>query len=165
MNWDAIGAIGEILGAIAVLLTLFYLARQIQQSNKIALIAASNESFSNYASLNELYINNPRILELLAEIRHLEDPSEIGDIERGILSAFLRRLFNAWYPTSVSYENGLIPVETFNSIAEDAKFVAEELGPAGRIIWRELLLGYESFAENSVIGFIHSALDKFDTPR
>ena len=30
MNWDAIGAVGEILGAIAVLITLVYLARQIR---------------------------------------------------------------------------------------------------------------------------------------
>ena len=32
LNWDAIGAVGEILGAIAVLATLLYLARQIKQS-------------------------------------------------------------------------------------------------------------------------------------
>jgi len=32
MNWDAIGALGEVLGAIAVLATLYYLARQIRQS-------------------------------------------------------------------------------------------------------------------------------------
>ena len=33
MNWEAIGAIGELAGAIAVVATLFYLARQIRQSN------------------------------------------------------------------------------------------------------------------------------------
>ena len=30
MNWDAISAVGEILGALAVLITLIYLARQIR---------------------------------------------------------------------------------------------------------------------------------------
>ena len=29
MNWDAIGAVGEILGAVAVVATLVYLARQV----------------------------------------------------------------------------------------------------------------------------------------
>ena len=42
MNWDAIGAIGEILGAIAVLATLFYLAIQIRQ-NSVATKSASAE--------------------------------------------------------------------------------------------------------------------------
>ena len=30
MNWDAIGAVGEILGALAVVMTLAYLARQVK---------------------------------------------------------------------------------------------------------------------------------------
>jgi hypothetical protein len=30
MNWDAIGAIGETVGAVAVIATLFYLAVQIR---------------------------------------------------------------------------------------------------------------------------------------
>ncbi len=32
MNWDAIGAIGEIVGALAVLLTLIYLAVQVRHA-------------------------------------------------------------------------------------------------------------------------------------
>ena len=34
MNWNAIGAVGEILGAIAVVATLFYLAGQIKHANR-----------------------------------------------------------------------------------------------------------------------------------
>jgi hypothetical protein len=34
ISWDAIGALGEILGAVAVLVTLLYLAAQIRLSNR-----------------------------------------------------------------------------------------------------------------------------------
>ena len=34
MNWEALGAIGEIVGAIAVVLTLIYLSTQIRQSTR-----------------------------------------------------------------------------------------------------------------------------------
>jgi len=34
MNWEAIGAIGEVAGAIAVVATLFYLAAQIRQNSR-----------------------------------------------------------------------------------------------------------------------------------
>ncbi len=34
MNWDAIGAIAELLGAIGVILTLVYLATQIRQNTE-----------------------------------------------------------------------------------------------------------------------------------
>jgi len=33
MNWDAIGAVGEVVGAVAVVVTLLYVARQIRQAN------------------------------------------------------------------------------------------------------------------------------------
>ena len=39
MNWEAIGAVGEILGAAGVIVTLVYLARQIHVSNRAAVRA------------------------------------------------------------------------------------------------------------------------------
>ena len=35
MNWEAIGAIGEILGALAVVISLLYLAAQIRQNSRV----------------------------------------------------------------------------------------------------------------------------------
>jgi hypothetical protein len=36
MNWDAIGAIGEVVGALGVVVTLAYLAIQIRQNTDSA---------------------------------------------------------------------------------------------------------------------------------
>ena len=46
MDWEAIGAIGEIIGAIAVLLTIVYLADQIKQNTK-AVKAATQQAISD----------------------------------------------------------------------------------------------------------------------
>ena len=35
MSWDAIGAIGELVGAAAVVVTLVYLALQVRQNNRL----------------------------------------------------------------------------------------------------------------------------------
>ena len=40
MNWDAIGAVAEILSALAVLITLGYLAVQIRQNTNAMKISA-----------------------------------------------------------------------------------------------------------------------------
>lgn len=48
MNWEAIGSIGEVAGAVAVILTLIYLARQIRDNTK-ALSAQSRHSLSEFA--------------------------------------------------------------------------------------------------------------------
>ena len=47
MSWDAIGAIGEILGAVVVVATIFYLATRIKQShssNQMATAARISEA-------------------------------------------------------------------------------------------------------------------------
>lgn len=43
MNWEAIGAIGEIIGALAVVISLAYLAIQIRAQNKESRLAAVHE--------------------------------------------------------------------------------------------------------------------------
>ncbi|MCB1670518.1 MAG: hypothetical protein R3F41_11060 [Gammaproteobacteria bacterium] len=49
MNWDAIGAIAEVVGGLGVIATLFYLSIQIRGSNRIA-SAQSRQSMSEFAS-------------------------------------------------------------------------------------------------------------------
>ena len=44
MNWDAIGAVGEIVGAVAVIATLIYLAIQIKDSARAARSAAVTDA-------------------------------------------------------------------------------------------------------------------------
>lgn len=43
MNWDAIGAIGEIVGALAVVLSLIYLSIQIRTQNKESRLASVHQ--------------------------------------------------------------------------------------------------------------------------
>ena len=43
MNWDALGAIGEIIGAFAVVISLIYLASQIRTQNKETRIASVHD--------------------------------------------------------------------------------------------------------------------------
>ena len=65
MDWIAVGAIAELIGAIAVVLTLFYLADQVRNNTRMARRAATSEAvaaireattfFGNDSSMNELF--------------------------------------------------------------------------------------------------------------
>ncbi len=50
MNWDAVGAVAEILGALGVIVTVAYLAIQIRQNSKL-LASSLADSIRN--GLNE----------------------------------------------------------------------------------------------------------------
>ena len=54
MNWDAIGAVAEIAGAVAVVATLFFLTVQIRASNILAAAESRDRAFEQMSRLRHL---------------------------------------------------------------------------------------------------------------
>jgi hypothetical protein len=67
VNWEAIGAVGEILGAIAVFVTLIYLASQIKQSNNLARFTATKDVLNQFNHLNEMVATDTELRKVLAK--------------------------------------------------------------------------------------------------
>jgi hypothetical protein len=59
MNWEAAAAIGEIGGAMAVVVSLIYLAKQVSMSNRLARADAFRNPNSELNSLNTAFGLNP----------------------------------------------------------------------------------------------------------
>ncbi|MFK7977142.1 MAG: hypothetical protein AB8C02_13490 [Halioglobus sp.] len=59
MNWDAIGAIGEVIGATAVVVSLVYLASQVLVSNRLARAEAWRVPNSDLNSINASFGTDP----------------------------------------------------------------------------------------------------------
>ena len=55
MNWDALGAMGEIAGAIAVIATLFFLARQLQVNTRELEKTNEYQKTTSVVASNEIY--------------------------------------------------------------------------------------------------------------
>ena len=72
MNWDAIGAVGEIIGALAVVFSIAYLAIQIRQNAK-SLQSTVEQSISNQFSSTTANASMSNIPGLI--IRASKDPS------------------------------------------------------------------------------------------
>ena len=67
MNWDAIGAIGEIVGALAVLATLIYLAIQVRQ-NSVLQRAQTHQQLAHDRTLNiQMMIQNRDVRDAAAK--------------------------------------------------------------------------------------------------
>ena len=70
--WEAIGAVGEILGAIAVVLTLVYLAVQIRHSTAQARAGMTKDLFLATRSATLEIASNPELGKIMADIRGTE---------------------------------------------------------------------------------------------
>lgn len=61
MSWDALGALGEIVGAIAVVLTLGYLALQMRNANKAAMSEGTYSGTKLAATWRTSIMGNPEL--------------------------------------------------------------------------------------------------------
>jgi hypothetical protein len=59
VNWTAIGAIGEILGAAGVIITLIYLARQVRQNTRATRLSTSHSIASAARDWNRPLLADP----------------------------------------------------------------------------------------------------------
>ncbi len=87
MNWEAIGAIGEIVGALGVILTLGYLAFQIrqntfqlEQSTLAAKAAAQNASNEALRENRKALFDNIQMAEIW--YKGNENPDDLDDISK-----------------------------------------------------------------------------------
>ena len=64
MNWEAIGAIGELIGALAVVLTLVYLSIQLRQNTRAVDRSMERAVWEDASTWMYKLIDDPEIAEL-----------------------------------------------------------------------------------------------------
>jgi len=113
MNWEAIGAVGETIGATAVVITLFYLAvqlrqntRQVKHSAVATEIAAYQDMIGRISELNGLLIASSELADLV-----LKGNADFDSLTNGEKSRYI-----SWYASLIRhgdmafflYERGVI---------------------------------------------------------
>jgi hypothetical protein len=109
MNWDAIGAGGEILGAFAVVFSLAYLARQIRHST-LATHAASRDAMAK--STIDILMGiaaDPVMVSLLR--RGQLDPESLDDDEVLRFDLMIYSIFESWEATFAQWHRGTLSDE------------------------------------------------------
>ena len=66
MDWNAIGAVGETLGAVAVIVTLLYLSKQIRQNSRAVQVAALRDTTAQWNHWSELLATSPDLSDIVA---------------------------------------------------------------------------------------------------
>jgi len=109
MNWDAIGAVGETIGAIAVVATLIYLSTQIRQNNKLLSSDSRQTLVSN--DLTSL-ISNVENSDVFAKLVSKERLSAEEQLRLSFIFALDLRNREFEY---FQFKNGLLDEETWLS--------------------------------------------------
>ena len=116
MNWDAIGAIAETLGAFAVFLSLIYLAIQTKNNTRALRSAAFHQVRDSFSDVSLAFAQEPSMGILIT--RAMENDPELTQeeiIQFGfILTTLVRRGESAYFQST----DGALQMEAWNGIKE-----------------------------------------------
>jgi len=122
MNWDALGAIGEIVGAIAVVATLFHLANQLRQNT----VSVQSAAYADWAKGTNAVLNSSN--ELPHVDRILRDGWFNGELTEDTWMTFMMWHLQYFYHLESvwqMYKRGALDTEIYDlEMARSAQLLA-----------------------------------------
>jgi len=103
MNWDAIGAVGEILGATAVVVSLIYVASQVRAQRWEARIASQHEITEAFRHAITA-VQNPELADLVVKANSGLD--DLSDSERLQIMAVAQSMLRVWEEAHYQFLEG-----------------------------------------------------------
>jgi hypothetical protein len=139
MNWDAVGALAEVAGAVGVLITLAYLAIQIRQNS--ASVDASTEDgvTSGFNDINMVIASDVELARIFTT--GMDNPNGLTDQEAVQFSFIFSSYVNQYNRLLVLYKKGTFPKERWNTYANE---LATLLSAPGGVLWKA---GNPNFSE------------------
>ena len=106
MNWEAVGAVGEILGALGVIATIGYLAIQIRQNTKTQQSVIAQATTASRTSWYDLVISDPEVGDIW--VKGTSEPESLTDQERSRFTWMLARIFSNLEEFHLQYLHGML---------------------------------------------------------
>jgi hypothetical protein len=135
MNWAAIGAIGEVLGAVAVVATLLYVARQLDEQSRALTTNIRDSVFQQLQEWNYQVMADPHLSHLFQRGTATDDWSGFTAEERSrlihVLYSFVKTFENIYLHTA----EGSAPPEVWDRNCQ--VFFAYAAQPGCRRYWND----------------------------
>ena len=109
MNWDAIGALGEVVGAGAVVITLVFLIIEMRASRRVAQTASVDLLSDGWNRLNAVLMADQELTTLL--FTGMNDPTKLTGEQKLRMQVTLQSYVNHFMTVKKHYEAGHLPEE------------------------------------------------------
>ena len=139
MNWDAIGAIAELLGAIAVFITLVYLTLQIRQNTQAVRASAMNSSVVQVGNVRRDIYADSEMAEIY--LKGSEDPHALSPVDQIRYRTLVHNMLMTQANTHAQSRYAGLPASSWESQAPILRRVLRS--PGGRWFWENYRQEFE----------------------
>jgi hypothetical protein len=91
VNWEAISAIGQLVGALAVVVSLIYLAREVRSNARATRQAAMRSTLDSFNRLHQQLTDHPDLGGLY--YRGLDDFESLEGLDRARFNWLMHQVF------------------------------------------------------------------------
>ena len=138
MNWDAISTIAEIVGAIAVVVTLWYLANQMRQSAQQAQADNLQRAVYRWIDIQTEHFRTPESATLIQSA--LNNYEEISSVEKMTFHGFMAQLVSCFHTILALYQRQLWSEKDFATVERD--MVGFLKCPGALAWWKEVRFSF-----------------------
>ena len=105
MNLEAASFIAQIIGGIAVVLSLVYVGMQIKQNTKAARMTAAQMHQAMFGNIEELFSTDQQLVELVLRAARGD---EVSPAEQWRLTGLFRHVLRTWQTGHFMYTTGVL---------------------------------------------------------
>ncbi len=157
LNWEAAGAIGEIIGALGVIVSLVYLASQIRIQNRESRLAAVSEWTNQWNAFSVSFAEHPVLSEIWA--RGTQDLSSLNPTEVVQFYAQVGRFFRVAEGLHEQFTDGRLDPKTWRGFERTVQDIASL--PGAKVWWARR----SHWHSDSFAGFVTPFIDSRDPQR
>jgi len=154
LNWDALGAVAELLGAVGVIVSLLYLATQIRQNTRSQKVAAYSANRQALSQINQLIAGNDEVLRVV----HLSSngrEAEFSPEDRTRMNFLLTLMLRNWEESHALREQGLLDEATWQRTQTSLKRLVTI--PYFRSYWESGNFGFDPYFTRHIDGLLSGA--------
>ena len=126
MNWTAIGAIGELLGAAAVVVSLIYLGAQVRNQTRQARLEASRALSQGVTDLSMALCTDPEMADLW--MRASADAQSLSPVEQMRYRTYLNGYFKMFEQAFLLHRADSIDSEAWAALNSTTKDLLQAEG-------------------------------------
>ena len=138
INWDAVGAVGELASAIAVVITLIYLAKQLGAAARQQRLDGHRAVSEEFNRINDIWLDQDNTGML---VRAWNDWESASPQEQHLCWVFFTKVFNHTQSLFVMWQAGSIDGSVY--LAEE-EMCCQFLVTSGGSKWWEMMSGAHS---------------------
>jgi hypothetical protein len=111
MTLEQFGSVGEMIGGLAVVLTLLYLAFETRRNTTVHIASTTSDAYLNWAASNQANATDTEVIGIFVRVSDNQPLDSFDPSDRFRLEMILRSLFQRLASIHQQHQNGLVDDE------------------------------------------------------